>query len=252
MATEVLALCFSGSGCLAAYQLGVARCLRRNGAPMMQRVTHVVGTSGGALVATVLARAPDHLDSVIEHSLACRNMAGVEAALAAAGPDAHRAGQRDCQSGQIPELVVVTATAAAPRRQRRFTAWESNADLLACLRASCHIPADFHPLDLLSPMAASYSGGVEFRGETLVDGGLASSSPTLSREDLNWSNQGTALAGHKAAPASASAASLTNVVTIHPGGNPGANLKSISHRCHPILVAFVWELTEETIHLPLG
>jgi len=31
-----------------------------------------------------------------------------------------------------------------------------------------------------------------------------------------------------------------------------ANLKSISHRCHPILVAFVWELTEETIDLPLG
>ena len=37
----------------------------------------------------------------------------------------------------------------------------------------------------------------------------------------------------------------------HPGGNPGANLKSISHICHPILVACVWELTEETIHLPL-
>ena len=28
------------------------------------------------------------------------------------------------------------------------------------------------------------------------------------------------------------------------GGNPGANLRSISHRCHPILVAFVWELTK--------
>ena len=39
---------------------------------------------------------------------------------------------------------------------------------------------------------------------------------------------------------------------IHPGGNPGANLRSISHRCHPILVAFVWELTKGTIHLPLG
>ena len=38
----------------------------------------------------------------------------------------------------------------------------------------------------------------------------------------------------------------------HPGGNPGANLKSISHRFHPILVAFVWELTKETIDLPLG
>jgi len=39
---------------------------------------------------------------------------------------------------------------------------------------------------------------------------------------------------------------------LHPGGNPGANLKSISHRCHPILVAFVWELTKETNDLPLG
>jgi len=38
----------------------------------------------------------------------------------------------------------------------------------------------------------------------------------------------------------------------HPGGNPGANLKSISHICHPILVAFVWESTEETIDLHLG
>ena len=38
----------------------------------------------------------------------------------------------------------------------------------------------------------------------------------------------------------------------HPGGNPGVNLKSISHRCHPILVVFVWELTKETIYLPLA
>jgi len=38
----------------------------------------------------------------------------------------------------------------------------------------------------------------------------------------------------------------------HPGGNPRANLKSIPHRCHPILVAFVWELTKETIDFPLG
>ena len=38
----------------------------------------------------------------------------------------------------------------------------------------------------------------------------------------------------------------------HPGGNPGANLESISHKCHPILVAFVWEFTEETIYSPLG
>ena len=34
--------------------------------------------------------------------------------------------------------------------------------------------------------------------------------------------------------------------------NPGANLKSISHRCYLQEEAFEWELTEETIHLPLG
>ena len=28
----------------------------------------------------------------------------------------------------------------------------------------------------------------------------------------------------------------------HPGDNPWANLKSISHSCYPILLAFVWEL----------
>ena len=41
-------------------------------------------------------------------------------------------------------------------------------------------------------------------------------------------------------------------VACHPGGNPGANLKSISYRCHLFEVAFVWELTQETIVLPLG
>jgi len=39
---------------------------------------------------------------------------------------------------------------------------------------------------------------------------------------------------------------------LRPGGNPGANLNSISHRCHLIMVAFVLELTKETIDLPLG
>jgi len=36
----------------------------------------------------------------------------------------------------------------------------------------------------------------------------------------------------------------------HPGVELRANLKSISHRCHPIQVAFVWELTKKNIHLP--
>ena len=41
-------------------------------------------------------------------------------------------------------------------------------------------------------------------------------------------------------------------LVIYPGGNPGANLKSISHRCCLREVAFEWELTKETIDLPLS
>jgi len=40
--------------------------------------------------------------------------------------------------------------------------------------------------------------------------------------------------------------------TLHPGVELRANLKSISHKCHLYEVVFVWELTKETIHLPLG
>ena len=39
---------------------------------------------------------------------------------------------------------------------------------------------------------------------------------------------------------------------LHPGVELRADLKSMSHRCHLFEVAFVWELTKEAIHLPLG
>ena len=39
---------------------------------------------------------------------------------------------------------------------------------------------------------------------------------------------------------------------VHPGGNPGANLKSISHRCYLRRAEFESDLTKETIYLPLG
>ena len=42
------------------------------------------------------------------------------------------------------------------------------------------------------------------------------------------------------------------VFATPPGVELKANLESISHRCFLFEVAFVWELTKETIHLPLG
>ena len=38
----------------------------------------------------------------------------------------------------------------------------------------------------------------------------------------------------------------------HPEVELRANLRSISYRCHLFGAAFVWELTKETIYLPLG
>ena len=38
----------------------------------------------------------------------------------------------------------------------------------------------------------------------------------------------------------------------HPGVELRANLKTISHKYYLFEVAFVWELSNETIHLPLG
>ena len=178
-----LVLCFAGSGCLAAYQLGVVRCLQRHGAPLLSRVTHVIGCSGGALVGAVLVRAPAWTDLAIEHSLNCRNISGVEAALAAASAAA--AAEDNCvpkaqvSDNQPPTLVIAAATAATPRQLCMFSQWEDMAELLTCLRASCHIPSDFHPLDALSPFASNYTSAVDFRGQQLIDGGLASAIPTL-------------------------------------------------------------------------
>ena len=47
-------------------------------------------------------------------------------------------------------------------------------------------------------------------------------------------------------------ASSSPTTSSHHGGNPGANLKSISHRCCLFEVAFVWELTTATIVVTLG
>ena len=46
--------------------------------------------------------------------------------------------------------------------------------------------------------------------------------------------------------------SLSTCWLTHPGVELRENLESISHRCYLREVAFVWELTKETIFLPPG
>ena len=51
---------------------------------------------------------------------------------------------------------------------------------------------------------------------------------------------------------SRSAGTHPNSLPPHPGVDLRANLESISHKCNLFEVAFLLELTRETIHLPLG
>ena len=60
-----------------------------------------------------------------------------------------------------------------------------------------------------------------------------------------WQNEAKA----KGLPWTAS--KVATCLHSHPEVVLGANPKSISHRCHPILVAFVWELSKKNINLPL-
>ena len=51
-------------------------------------------------------------------------------------------------------------------------------------------------------------------------------------------------------PTTTSTLSLQPATLNHPGGNPGTNLNSMSHRYQVRQVAFDWELTKETMYLP--
>lgn len=60
---QALRMSFSGSGFLMVYQLGACACLIKNGQKCLREVKQFAGTSGGALVATLLAVAPNHLQT---------------------------------------------------------------------------------------------------------------------------------------------------------------------------------------------
>ena len=57
---------------------------------------------------------------------------------------------------------------------------------------------------------------------------------------------------HLAGGDSAASGSVVAASPSHPGVELRADLKSISHECRLFEVAFVLELTQETIDLPLG
>jgi hypothetical protein len=173
------------------------------GKGVLSRVTHVIGASGGALVASVLARAPHRIDEAIEGALECRNHTAVTRILESHSPRSFAS-----PLARGARLVVSTADAEAPGLvEHRFSfsaldrqdnsldaaaasapAPQDAADLPECLRATCTVPVGLHPLDLLLPQFAfgrsTLGRGHMFRGRELVDGGLFSFAPLVSASEV--------------------------------------------------------------------
>jgi hypothetical protein len=99
------------------------------------------------------------------------------------------------------------------------------------------------PRRALNPSGAS-SSAVGSRGHRHISAGLRTICLAINYQSLQACGWCSALSNSERGCRSAGACSRADALPQgYPGGNPGVNLKSISLRCHPILVAFVWELT---------
>ena len=148
-----LALSFSGSGHLVAYQFGVARSLRRSSG---SRITAWAGASAGAIAAAACSLLPSSaMDAYLEQSvLRCDAFGGLARALGVQRPmdgeyvlpDADEA-VRSLGSSSL----FIGATECRTGRSVLFSQFGSARQLVQCLLASCAIPRSAHPFDLLRP-----------------------------------------------------------------------------------------------------
>lgn len=156
------------------YQLGACRSLLKHDKVELR---HVVGASGGAIAATVVAcLSSDSLDEYAARFIEKRG-GGLELLrdfldrndTKESRTTLHIATTR-CADGQ-GQLFSFSATAA----------WRQQTDkLLRCVEASCRIPPTFHPYDVISSSPCLYpehDGIVLDDGAAHVDGGIATPAP---------------------------------------------------------------------------
>eukprot|EP00941_MAST-03F_sp_MAST-3F-sp1_P003592 g3592.t1 len=167
---------FTGSGCLAAYQLGIARSLLMH----MHDNSHLLfnqfsGSSGGAIVAAVFSQAVKMskseslqlLDAAIEYSIQCK---------------LHKCGIL-LKDEFLEEDLIICCTTTSERQTKLYQKFHSVDDLTKCLRASCTIPPGFHPFDAFLP--SNYENmGMEYKGSELMDGALSQFAPCLNKKTL--------------------------------------------------------------------
>ncbi len=163
-------LSFSGSGHLLAYQLGAAETLLRE-----RSFDCFAGSSGGALVAALFSCVGrDGLEAFVEeHVVHCKAFTGIEEVLS---EDAHV---------RATGTLIISVTNGITGANELISEFSSRSQLLNVIKASCHIPGSFHPLDFLlgfKPVFPQHLG-VEIEGRpdaTFGDGGLTDSLPRPS------------------------------------------------------------------------
>ena len=153
-----IGICFSGSGHLLVYHLGVAKKLRQSAwAP---NIVTYAGASGGAIAAAVCALLPknEDLEAFVEESaLQCDSFGGLARALGVELPIAMDRGPiPNARVPPIPEEAVrgmsgslfIGATECRTGRRALFAHFSSSAQLMQCILASATIPRSAHPFDL--------------------------------------------------------------------------------------------------------
>lgn len=164
--TTKVALSLSGSGHLLVYQLGAARVLLKGAL----NVQHVVGSSGGAIVATLVAHGID-LDDYANDFITTRGH-GMKLLR-------ERLQESSTTLEAGPSLSICTTRCSTGELHLFDFENDTTSELLLpALEASCKIPTSFHPWDIMSS-ARSYgdSEGVLVGGDYHVDGGIAAPAP---------------------------------------------------------------------------
>ena len=167
MTIASVALSLTGSGHLLVYQLGACRVLSKS---TFLYIHQVAGSSGGAIVATLMALNLD-LDAFAQSFLRTRGQAL---------PLIQEQLQQDITM-KGPVLSICTTKCRDGREQMfDFPFGSSSVDprLMPALMASCRIPGSFHPFDILSSSNSfADSEGVRIDNNFYVDGGIAAPAP---------------------------------------------------------------------------
>lgn len=205
-----LALCFSGSGHLLCYHLGVAQHVLRESS-WAGRVDAFVGTSGGAIAAAACALLPEDGSAdvrLVDSAVVGDAFGQLARELSPGGAVAPSALTR--ANGRL----FLGATECETSRRALLSQFGGSAEtLLTCVLASCAIPKSAHPFDLLFraspprypsrdgifvPLSCEHDGGASARKQAApahapaeweagvrayVDGGLSAALP-LPPEEL--------------------------------------------------------------------